>query len=229
MKSNSKRESTLSPIAAGQTFLSFLACAIVVLVTAVPTPARAGVSLSRMARLEASDAVTIDGTRSLFKGYMALGLLPRRHRFSNGGSAWACSPRRRRCRSSRRSSVRRDDTTIRGARRGLRDRHSSGAGHPDLIPTGRGCGGSGAARGRFRDPFGMKRKTFHGFSPCTPRPDRRGEGGARDRTSSAREEGAAGVEEGSFLAARAARSRADALGREASRCGAVSRPCCEKK
>ena len=75
MKSNSKRETPLSPIAVGRTFLSFLACAIVVLVTAVPTPVRAGVSLAGMARLEASDAVTIDGTRSLFGGYLSLGLL----------------------------------------------------------------------------------------------------------------------------------------------------------
>jgi len=76
MKSNSKRETTLSPIAAGRPFLFFLACAILFLVFAMPFPANAGVSLTEMARLEASDAVTIDGTRSLFKGYMSLGLLP---------------------------------------------------------------------------------------------------------------------------------------------------------
>ncbi len=75
MKSNSKRETTLSPIAAGRPFLSFLACAILFSVIAIPFPASAGVSLTEMARLEASDAVTIDGTRSLFKGYMSLGLL----------------------------------------------------------------------------------------------------------------------------------------------------------
>ena len=75
MKSNSKRESTLSHIAAGRPFLSFLACAIAVLIAAAPTPVRAGVSLSGMARLEASDAVTIEGTRSLFRGYLSLGLL----------------------------------------------------------------------------------------------------------------------------------------------------------
>jgi hypothetical protein len=75
MKSNSKRESTLSPIAAGRTSLSFLVCASVLLVMSVPTSVRAGVSFTGMARLEASDAVTIEGTRSLFRGYLSLGLL----------------------------------------------------------------------------------------------------------------------------------------------------------
>jgi len=76
MKSNSKRETTLPPIVAGRPFLSFLACVILFSVLAMPFPAIAGVSLAGMARLEASDAVTIDGTRSLFKGYMSIGLLP---------------------------------------------------------------------------------------------------------------------------------------------------------
>ena len=76
MKSDSKRETTLSPIAAGRPFLSFLACAILFSAFAMPFPASAGVSLTEMARLEASDAVTIDGTRSLFRGYLSLGLLP---------------------------------------------------------------------------------------------------------------------------------------------------------
>ena len=75
MKSNSKRETTLPPIAAGRPFLSFLACAILFLFLSMPFPANAGISITEMARLEASDAVTIDGTRSLFKGYMSLGLL----------------------------------------------------------------------------------------------------------------------------------------------------------
>ena len=76
MKSDSKRETTLSPIAAGRPFLSFLASAIFLSVMALPLPSPAGASLPEMARLEASDAVTIDGNRSLFKGYMSLGLLP---------------------------------------------------------------------------------------------------------------------------------------------------------
>ena len=76
MKSNSKRETTLSSIATGRLLPHFLACAILFSVFAMPFPAKAGVSLSEMARLEASDAVTIDGTRSLFNGYMSLGLLP---------------------------------------------------------------------------------------------------------------------------------------------------------
>jgi hypothetical protein len=76
MKSNSKRETTLPLIVAGRPFLSFLACAILFSVCAMPFPANAGVSLTGMARLEASDEVTIDGTRSLFSEYLSLGLLP---------------------------------------------------------------------------------------------------------------------------------------------------------
>src|SRR5512141_1825586 len=76
MKSTSKRETTLFPIAAGRPFLSFLAVSVLFFFLSMPFPANAGVSLPEMARLEASDAVTIDGTRSLFKGYMSLGLLP---------------------------------------------------------------------------------------------------------------------------------------------------------
>ncbi|MBP2678306.1 MAG: hypothetical protein H6Q82_1371 [Deltaproteobacteria bacterium] len=76
MKSNSKRETTLSPIAAGRPFLPLLAFAILFSVFPMPFPANAGVSPAEMARLEASDAVTIDGTRSLFNGYISLGLLP---------------------------------------------------------------------------------------------------------------------------------------------------------
>jgi len=76
MKSNSKRETTLPPIAAGRPYLPFLACAILFLFLSMPFPAVAGVSLTEMARLEASDAVTIGGTRSLFRGYLSLGLLP---------------------------------------------------------------------------------------------------------------------------------------------------------
>ena len=39
-------------------------------------PAQAVVSLSEMARIEASDAVTYDNTITLFNGYLSLGLLP---------------------------------------------------------------------------------------------------------------------------------------------------------
>ena len=76
MKSDSKNEPILSHITAGRPFLLFLAFAILFLFLPMSFPANAGVSPTEMARLEASDAVTIDGTRSLFKGYMSLGLLP---------------------------------------------------------------------------------------------------------------------------------------------------------
>jgi hypothetical protein len=53
MKSNSKRETTRPPIDAGRPFLSFLACAILFSVFAMPFPVNAGVSLTEMARFEA--------------------------------------------------------------------------------------------------------------------------------------------------------------------------------
>jgi TolA-binding protein len=76
MKSNSDREATYTPITCGRTFLSFLACAVLFLLAAAPVPAQAVVSISEMARIEASDAVTHDNTITLFNGYLSLGLLP---------------------------------------------------------------------------------------------------------------------------------------------------------
>ncbi len=76
MKSDSKNEPILSHITTGRLTPSFLAFAFLFLFLPIPYPANAGVSLTEMARLEASDAVTIDGTHTLFKGYMSLGLLP---------------------------------------------------------------------------------------------------------------------------------------------------------
>ena len=75
MKSDSKRESPLTSISRGRPTLISLSFAIFVSVMAFPLLSPAGTSLPEMARLEASDAVTIDGNRSLFKGYMSLGLL----------------------------------------------------------------------------------------------------------------------------------------------------------
>ncbi|MBP2674880.1 MAG: Tetratricopeptide repeat-like domain, partial [Deltaproteobacteria bacterium] len=76
MKSSSKRERPLTSIAGGRPAFFFLASAIFLSVMVLPLPSLARVSLPEMARLEASDAVTVDGTRSLFNGYMSLGLLP---------------------------------------------------------------------------------------------------------------------------------------------------------
>ena len=76
MKSNSERETALSHITSGRPFLSFLACAILLSIAMSPPTARAAVSITEMARLEASDTVTQDNTLSLFRGYLSLGLLP---------------------------------------------------------------------------------------------------------------------------------------------------------
>ncbi|MBP2677096.1 MAG: hypothetical protein H6Q82_161 [Deltaproteobacteria bacterium] len=75
MKSNSKGDSNSPTLASRRPLFHILACAILFSVTVMPLRAWAGVSLTGMARLEASDAVTIDGTRLLFKGYLSLGLL----------------------------------------------------------------------------------------------------------------------------------------------------------
>ena len=75
MKSNSKRNATLFPIASGRPILSMLAGVILLSIAVVPVPARAFVSLTEMARIEASDAATHDNTLTLFQGYLSLGLL----------------------------------------------------------------------------------------------------------------------------------------------------------
>ncbi len=75
MKSNSEREAALSPINSGRPFLSFLACTILLSIAASPLAARAGVTLTEMARIEAADAATHDNTLTLFRGYLSLGLL----------------------------------------------------------------------------------------------------------------------------------------------------------
>jgi len=76
MKSDSKNEPTFPHITPGRSLIHFPVLAIFLTVIASPIPVRAGVSVPDMARLEASDAVTIDGTRSLFREYLSLGLLP---------------------------------------------------------------------------------------------------------------------------------------------------------
>jgi tetratricopeptide (TPR) repeat protein len=76
MKSNSEREATLFPIASGRPTLSLLAGAILLSIAVAPVPARALVSLTEMARIEAADAATHDNTLALFQGYLSLGLLP---------------------------------------------------------------------------------------------------------------------------------------------------------
>src|SRR3990172_2142098 len=75
MKSNSKRNATLFPIASGRPILSMLAGVILLSIAVAPVPARAFVSLTEMARIEASDAATHHNTLPLFQGYLSLGLL----------------------------------------------------------------------------------------------------------------------------------------------------------
>ena len=76
MISSSEREANLSPIPSGRSFLPILACAILLSLAVAPFPARAVVSLTEMARIEASDSITHDNTLALFRGYVSLGLLP---------------------------------------------------------------------------------------------------------------------------------------------------------
>jgi len=68
MISSTEREATLAPILRGRSFLPILACAVLLALAAAPFPARAVVSLTEMARLEASDAITHDNTLALFRG-----------------------------------------------------------------------------------------------------------------------------------------------------------------
>ena len=183
MKSNSKGETTLPPIVAGRPFLSFLACAILFSVLAMPFPAIAGISLTEMARLEASDAMTIDGTRSLFKGYMSLGLLPE-----------AASLLERRVRlgvfPAKEAAPLFDEVVGAQGRFDEPERLvavcetaiRSGIRTP-LILYSYGTGlrrDPGTARGRFRDPGpGRSGRAVPASRPVLPRPDRRGEGGSR--------------------------------------------------
>jgi len=76
MKSSSSRETDLSPGVAARTFLPILACAVLLSLSALTPTAGADVSLTEMARLEASVNVTDPETRSLFRGYLSLGLPP---------------------------------------------------------------------------------------------------------------------------------------------------------
>ena len=53
-----------------------LAVAILFSIAAASMPAQALVSLTEMARIEATGAATVDNTLTLFRGYLSLGLLP---------------------------------------------------------------------------------------------------------------------------------------------------------
>ena len=183
----------------------------------MPFPANAGVSLTGMARLEASDAVTIDGTRSLFQGYMSLGLLPeaaslleRRIRLGVfpaeaagplfdevvGAQGRFDEPERlvAVCETAIRSGIRTPlilysyGTGLRGIRGRLGDASAI------LAQVG------------TEDPYRLLALYSLGQIAAE-----RGEAGAALDLFRRVEEGAGGVERGGFLAARAARSQAEVL------------------
>lgn len=76
MRSSSNRDTGLPTGTAGRHLLPLVACTVLLLVPILTPPADAGVSLTEMARLEASVKAADGETRSLFRGYMSLGLLP---------------------------------------------------------------------------------------------------------------------------------------------------------
>jgi tetratricopeptide (TPR) repeat protein len=76
MRSSSNREAAFSPGVAGHPFFSVVACAVLLLIPILTPLARAGVSLTEMARREAYVKAADVETRSLFRGYMSLGLFP---------------------------------------------------------------------------------------------------------------------------------------------------------
>jgi len=170
-----------------------------------------------MARLEASDAVTIDGTRSLFKGYMSLGLLSeaaslleRRVRlgafpaeeapplFDGAVSAQGHFDEPERlvavCETAIRSGIRTPlilysyGTGLRGIRGRLGDASAI------------------LAQVESDDPYRLLALYSLGQIAAE-----RGEAGTALDLFRRVEEGGGGVEQGGFLAARAARSRAELL------------------
>ncbi len=237
MKSDSKRETTLTPIVAGRPFLSFLACAI--LFSVLPCRSRRlPASLSpEMARLEASDAVTIDGTRSLFKGYMSLGLLPeaaslleRRVRLGVFPAEAAAplfdevvSAQGRFDEPERLVAV--CETAIRSGIRTPLILYSYGTGLRGI--RGR-LGDASAILSQVGTEEPYRLLALYSLGQIAAE---RGEAGAALDLFRRVEEGAGGVERGGFLAARAARSRAELLlsaGRPSMR-RRCSRPCCARK
>jgi hypothetical protein len=215
MKSDSKREKPLTSITCGRPVLLFLASAIFISVISLPLRSLAGASLAEMARLEASDAVTIDGTRSLFREYLSLGLLPeaaslleRRVRLGVfpaeeaaplfeevvGAQGRFEEPER---------LVEVCETAIRSGIRTPLILYSYGTGLRGL--RGR-LGDASAILAQVEDPY----RLLALYSLGQIAAERRETSTALDIFHRV-EEGAGGLEAGSFLAARAARSRAEVL------------------
>ncbi|MGE5247435.1 MAG: hypothetical protein ACM3L8_03725, partial [Verrucomicrobiota bacterium] len=76
MRSVSNREAIAANGAHRRFILFYLAVAVFLSAAIAPLPARGGVRLTEMARLEASDEAAISDTRTLFRGYVSLGLFP---------------------------------------------------------------------------------------------------------------------------------------------------------
>ena len=76
MRSSSNREADLPPEIGGRLLLPFLACTVLLLFPILTPRARAEVPLAEMARLASSVKAADGETRSLFRGYMSLGLFP---------------------------------------------------------------------------------------------------------------------------------------------------------
>jgi tetratricopeptide (TPR) repeat protein len=170
-----------------------------------------------MARLEASDAGTIDGTRSLFSGYLSLGLLPeaaslleRRVRLGVFPSVAAAplfdevvSAQGRFDEPERLVAV--CETAIRSGIRTPLILYSYGTGLRGI--RGRlGDASAILAQVETEDPYRLLALYSLGQIAAE-----RGEAGTALDLFRRVEEGAGGVERGGFLAARAARSRAELL------------------
>lgn len=216
MKSSSRRETVPHAGIAGRPLPAF-ALAFLLALVVLPVTAQAGVSLTEMARLEASEEATIDGTRSLFRGYLSLGLLPeaaslleRRVRmgmfplqeaiplFENVVAEQGRFDDPRRlvavCESAIRSGVRTSavlyhyGTGLRGIGGRFGDASSAlaqvGTESPYRFLAVFSLGQIAAEKGEIPSALDLYRRA---------------------------EEGAGGIEAGGFLAARAARSRAEAL------------------
>lgn len=75
MRSSSNRETDPPAGTHVRSFFPLAACAALLLFASLTSPARAGISLTEMARIEASGNTAEGETRTLFRGYMSLGFL----------------------------------------------------------------------------------------------------------------------------------------------------------
>lgn len=76
MRFDSRREPAVLKIIAGRRLSICLALAFSLSVLSTTCPPAAAMSVAEMARLEAGAEATVDGARTLFRGYMSMALLP---------------------------------------------------------------------------------------------------------------------------------------------------------